>query len=105
MVNKQKSENERKRGVFLETSNIPLQVISVCSTKGEFLPLRFRYEDKEYGLQTVEIIETVCTKEIKYVGIEAFLYTCKAILHGTEKLFELKYTVQTHNWVLFRILY
>ena len=85
--------------------NIPIQMISVCSTNGELLPLRFRYEDKEHLLQTVNILETVCKKDINYIGIEAFLYTCKAMMYGKEKMFELKYTVRTHKWILFRILY
>lgn len=88
-----------------EGINIPIQMISVCSTNGDLLPLRFRYEDSEHLLQTVHVLETVFKKEINYVGIEAFLYTCKANIDGKEKMFELKYTVKTHKWVLFRIVY
>lgn len=52
-------------------------------------------------MQTVSIQEVVSEKEIQYVGIEAFAYVCRACVEDAKKLFELRYTVRTHKWVLF----
>lgn len=85
--------------------NIPIQMISACSTQGKITPLRFRYEDEEHAIKAIDIQETLCSTEINFSGIKALSFTCKATIYERESLFELRYTFLTHTWVLFRILY
>lgn len=85
--------------------NLPVQVIAHCGLDGELRPLRFRYEDGQHLLHTVSITEVVDCRKIEYVGVEAFTYLCKARQEEREKLFELRYTVRTHKWSLFREVY
>ena len=68
-------------------------------------PLRFRFEDSEHQLHTVHITEIIDSRFVEYVGIETFVFLCKALLEGAEKLYELRYTVRTHRWTLFREVY
>ncbi len=89
----------------MDTRNLQVEMISVCATDGRIRPLRFRFEDAEHCLQTVHVTQIVCDKEICYVGIEAFQFVCKGLMNGVEKLFELRYTVRSHKWVLFREIY
>ena len=35
----------------------------------------------------------------------AFLFVCKAVTEGAERLFELRYTVRSHRWSLVREIY
>ena len=44
-------------------------------------------------------------KTFQYVGIEAQIFLCKAKVKGKEWLFELKYTIRTHNWCIHRRVY
>lgn len=85
--------------------NLPIEMISVCGPDGSLTPLRFRMEDEEHCLQTVVISQVLCSKTIQYVGIDAIQYLCKATAEGKEKLFELRYTLKTHAWTLFRVVY
>ena len=85
--------------------NLQIEVISVFATDGCITPLRFRMEDEANCLQTVAISQVVCAKPIQYAGIDAIQYLCKAHMEGKEKLFELRYTVRTHRWTLFRVVY
>ncbi len=85
--------------------NLQIEVISVCGSDGTITPLRFRMEDESHCLQTVAITQVVCAKPIQYAGIDAIQYLCKAKCEGLEKLFELRYTVRTHRWTLFRVVY
>lgn len=89
----------------MDELNIPVQMISVCNVDGTIRPIRFRFEDREHLIQTVGITKILSSQEIKYVGIEAFVFVCCSVIDGQEKQFELKYTVRTHQWALFRILY
>ena len=85
--------------------NQPVDVISVCSANGDIRPLRFRMENAEHQLLRVDIDEVISMKPIQYVGIEAQIFLCKAIVAGKEWLFELKYTIRTHNWCMHRRIY
>ncbi len=85
--------------------NLPVDVISVCNAAGEIRPLRLRMEDESHQLLRIDIAEIVNMKPVQYVGIEAQIFLCKAMVKGKEWLFELKYTIRTHNWCLFRRIY
>lgn len=89
----------------MDAKNYPVEMISVCSTDGNLMPVRFRFETEDRSVRTVQISEVVCTKEISYVGIEAIIYVCKAKMEEFERLLELKYTIRTHRWALFRVIY
>lgn len=80
----------------------PVDVISVCSAGGEIRPLRLRMEDEAHHLLRVDIDEIVSVKEIRYVGIEAQVFLCRAFVGEVRWLFELKYTIRTHTWCLLR---
>lgn len=84
---------------------VNIEVISVFAADGSITPLRFRMEDEDHCLQTVAISQVACVKHIQYAGIDAIDYLCKARLEDKEKLFELRYTVKTHRWTLFRVVY
>ena len=85
--------------------NQPVEVIAVCSAAGEIRPLRLRMEDEQHQLLRIDIDEIISSKPIQYVGIEAQIFLCKAIVKGKEWLFELKYTIRTHSWCLYRRVY
>ena len=88
----------------MQALNMPIEMISLASVDGELKPLRFRYEDSRHQLHTVHIKEILVTKEINFVGVQSYLFVCKAILRDKELLFELRYTIKNHRWVLFRML-
>ena len=85
--------------------NTPVDVISVCSADGQIRPLRLRLEDEHHELLRVDIDEVISVKPIQYVGIEAQIFLCKAVVKGSQWLFELKYTIRTHNWCILRRVY
>ena len=85
--------------------NQPVDVISVCSACGDIRPLRLQMEDEQHQLLRVNIEEIISMKPVQFVGIEAQIFLCRAIVGGKEWLFELKYTIRTHSWCLFRRIY
>ena len=85
--------------------NHPVDVISMCSANGDIRPLRFRIEDEAHQLLRVDIDEVISSREIQYAGIEAQIFLCKATVENRRWLFELKYTIRSHNWCFFRRVY
>jgi hypothetical protein len=95
--------NKEKREVgTVEQRICPVDVISICSADGQIRPLRLRMESEDHSLLRVDIDEVISVKQIQYVGIEAFVYLCRAMVRDKQWLFELKYTVRTHTWCFFR---
>ena len=86
----------------MQQNRCPIDVISVCSASGDIRPLRFRIEDEEHQLLSVDVEEIVGSKEIQYAGIEAHIFLCWVTVKGKRWLVELKYTIRSHSWCLFR---
>ena len=83
----------------------PVDVIAMCSANGDILPLRLRMEDEDHQLLRIDIEEVISSKEIQYVGIEAYVFLCRATVRGKESVFELRYMIRSHNWQLLRKVY
>lgn len=83
----------------------PVDVISMCSASGEIRPLRLRMEDENHQLLRVDIDEILSCKEVQFVGIEAKIFLCRAMVQERQWLFELRYTIRTHSWCLLRRVY
>ena len=86
----------------MEQKMCPVDVISMCSADGNIRPLRLRIEDDAHRLIRVDIDEVISVKQVQYVGIEAFIFLCRATVEQKRWLFELKYTIRTHVWCLHR---
>ncbi len=89
----------------MEQKICPVDVISVCSANGDIRPLRMRMEDENHGLLRVDIDEVISMKPVQFVGIEAHIFLCRATVEGRHWLFELKYTIRSHNWCFLRRVY
>ena len=79
-----------------------VDMISVCSADESLLPLRFRFEDRDHGVCRVQVTEVLACREIKYVTVEAYEYTCRARTEEREELIRVRYAVRSHRWSLFQ---
>lgn len=86
----------------MEPEYRPVDVISVCSAQGQIRPLRIRLEDEDRCPVRIDVIEVVRSRKIEYVGAEAEIFLCRATVYGYPWLFELKYSIRSHTWCLFR---
>jgi len=43
-------------------------------------------------------------KQVPYVGVESYIFLCKARQGSRCQLLELKYRIRTHTWWILRIL-
>lgn len=89
----------------MEQKICPVDVICVCSADGDIRPLRFRMENEEHQLLKIDIEEVISTRDVQFVGIEARIFLCRATVGDKRWLFELRYTIRSHNWCLLRKVY
>lgn len=87
-----------------QTVNVPIQMISCCSTVGDFTPMRFRYEDEEHQIISVSVDEILARKETSFAGNKEIQFTCSAIMKDIKRLFILVYNINTHRWKIFQML-
>ena len=88
----------------MDALNRPVEMISPCSPEGAPSPARFRVRGRDGELVTVRIRRIRDIEEIPFSGIESFRFVCTAVIRGRERLFELRYSVRYHRWVLWRFL-
>ena len=82
----------------------PIQMICAVSTSGNITPMRFRYEDTEHKLFTVNIDEVLAHNEIQIAGATYIIFTCSAVIDNQKTLFKIKYTIPSHQWIFIRRL-
>ena len=96
---------ERSFDNMLQTINIPIQMFCVCSTVGDFTPVRFRYENEEHLIETVKINQVLSHKDTIYNGVREIQYTCEAEFFNELKLFIITYNINSHKWRLYKMLF
>ncbi|WP_312100207.1 hypothetical protein [Lachnoclostridium sp.] len=85
-------------------NNIPVDMISFCSTLGEVKPLRIRLENEAHERVSADIIEIAYRKQIKPSGLTILIYGCRLELFGEIRLAELHYHTDSGRWTLFRMV-
>lgn len=78
-----------------------VDMIAICGADGSLQPLRFRFEDRDRGLHRVQVLEVLACREIRYVNVEAYEYTCRTRTEEREELMQVRYAVRAHRWSLF----
>ena len=85
-------------------ANYPIQLIAVTSTLGDITPIRFRYENGEHELVTVNVDEIHAKKEMTIGKGGSIIYTCASLLDETKMLYQLRYEIGTHKWIFMKKL-
>ena len=80
-----------------------VEMISVCGTDGRMQPLRFRFEDGAQRVRRVQVLEILACREIKYLTVEAYEYTCRTRTEEQEGLMRVRYAIRSHRWSLFSL--
>lgn len=89
-----------QRGFTMELSaNYPIQMFSVTSTLGEITPLRFRYENTEHEIITVNVDEIHTKKEMTIGKGGSLIFTCASSLDDFRMLYQVRYEIGAHKWI------
>ena len=85
-------------GIYMKVVSKPIDVIAYCNKHGDIEPIRLRVDDK------VIKVERILSREIeKLCGNDMEKFTCTSTINKVEKIFEIKYELKTHKWILFKI--
>lgn len=79
---------------------INVDMLAVCNSDGSMQPLRFRFEDEDHELRLARVLEVLSCREIRYVNVEAYSFSCRAKIGEEERILNLRYSVRSHRWWL-----
>lgn len=80
--------------------HMPVDVIATFNVQGKIKPNFIRLEDEKHALQSYKIESIVFSREEKYAGIPVMHFCCNIMLEDCMQMINIKYHIQTHQWVL-----
>lgn len=81
----------------------PVEMVAWFENEGNINPVRFRMEDENNKYQVVKINKIFYRQKEKIAGNNMMVFKCSSVINGIEKIFELKYEMNTCKWILFKI--
>ena len=89
----------------MQPINQPIQMIASCSISGEFTPIRFRYENLNCELTTVNVLSVDNRKHKHFRTNNEMSYVCRGTIDGDDVenrcySYTLRYYIPTHSWSL-----
>jgi len=84
--------------------NKPIEVTAYLDSAGIIKPQRFNTKNED-GSKTLFQIQRSIRRDKEKIGENSYMYTftCEVLVDGKTVLCDLKYNVQTKEWVLFRM--
>lgn len=83
----------------------PIDVVFTTSMSGVITPLKFRYYNPEKQTENTYVIDALLdTRETNMAGEKARIFTCECNVNEKRVLFELRFTLSSTTWVLYRIV-
>lgn len=81
----------------------PIQMVAWFDEKGTVHPVRFKIEMEDEETKVIKIDRIVKRDMEKLAGNPMLVFTCRSLIDGVEKVFEIKYEIGTMRWMLFKI--
>jgi hypothetical protein len=82
---------------------LPIEMVSYTDSKGSIKPIRFRMQVEDEHMQVVKIDKVIVKELEKLAGNNMIVFKCQSLIGGVERLFEVKYELNTCRWMLFKI--
>lgn len=86
------------------SANYPIQMFCVTSTIGDVTPIRFRYENADHEIITVNVDEIHAKKEMTIGKGGSIIFTCASTIDDLKIIYQIRYEVGTHKWIFMRRL-
>lgn len=81
----------------------PIEVVSYTDDKGDLRPLRFRIQNEDQTTKVIKIDKVITKETEKLAGNYMLVFKCQSLIDNIQRIFEIKYELQTCKWMLFKI--
>lgn len=80
-----------------------VDMICLSSSNGEITPLKFRFNEDGQEARIIKIDRILDKKEEKLAGNRMLIFKVQSVLDGIERIFEMKYEIQSFKWYLYKL--
>lgn len=80
----------------------PIDTITWSKKNGEVRPLKFKWESDELS-EVIKVDRIIKVEKTQRAGDHAYVYTCESTIKGIRRLYELRYSLASCIWVLYKI--
>lgn len=80
-----------------------VDMICLSSRDGAITPLKFRFVEDDQESRIIRIDRILDRKEEKLAGNRMLIFTVQSTLDGIERVFEIKYEIQSFKWYLSKL--
>lgn len=80
-----------------------VDMICLSSSDGDITPLKFRIKEGGGEPRIVKIDRIISRKEEKIAGNRMLIFTVQSDMDGIERVFEMKYEIQSFKWYLYKL--
>jgi hypothetical protein len=98
-INRETAAEVRKIKALMQ----PVDMISWFTRDGVPTPIKYRLSGEDAARLTVRVDRIMERKEEKRAGNRMLVFKCRSMIDGTEKIYEIKYEVNTCRWYLYKI--
>lgn len=81
----------------------PIEMIAWFKKDGLPTPMKFKMMDEENCDIAVKVDKILVREEEKLAGNRMLVYKCQSMMNDVERLYELKYEINTCKWFLYKI--
>ncbi|MDF2884247.1 MAG: hypothetical protein K0R54_4814 [Clostridiaceae bacterium] len=79
-----------------------IEMIAYFKSGGKIAPIKFRIEE-DNKWKVIKVDRIISMDLEKLCGNKLLVYTCSAVIEGTERIFEIKYDIEKCKWILYKI--
>lgn len=80
----------------------PIEMIAWFTTDKKPIPLRYRIVDENDTYRVIKIEKVLFVEEEKLGGNRMFIYRCESKINNFNRIYELKYEVDSCKWYLYK---
>ena len=80
----------------------PVEMIAWFNEEGKIRPMKFKIEDGE-KYEVIKVERVIKSAVEKHVGNVMLVFDCQSEIGGENKIYQLKYEIETNHWILFKI--
>ncbi len=81
----------------------PIDMIAWSTREGLLTPLRYRIISEDGNYKVVKINRVLTRQKEKLAGNKMLVYKCESIINNTQKIYEIKYEIDSCKWFLYKI--
>lgn len=81
----------------------PIEMIAWFTEQGIPNPIKYRTTLEDKSKVCVKVDRIITREEEKLAGNRMIVFKCESIIDGVERIYELKYELNSMKWYLFKI--